>query len=515
MTEEDHLSVQEFTACTMDQSSTLTASTNAYASPLDTVIERFEASLRPLYDIEGIQEKAQSSLDQMEATLTELRSVTMEERPTSKDNKERWKRDQERLHWDQERGDLEIAVECAERRICKLQAEVETGAEMKRLLAHNQEMLDDATIKLNHLTVNLQKSQVAFESSQAESERMDECAQMLTQKLNAERSTTEALRKEKQVLKDEKALLEAALESKTQVLAKQEKQAEADRVHAAANRDRAASTAVLAAAQAAAAAAEDKALAVAAAVAEQQAAAQAAADAVAVQAALKAIEVEAQAAMKAAALAEVAAEQHAELEALTWHFNDEIEKHKARSEAAAVEHDHQAEAMKELEARFEQEVEDHKEDQARTVLLLEEEMGSNKSLKLKIAHLEQKIYVSHIDYSASMARLGDINKALTAANEKQLEDDDRKMGEVLEANFVKKQLLQEDLLRVEAKNAEKDQQMQQAKAYFKQLKTDKEAVDSKLRAAEAQITSMKDELKLNEERNTDLMKKLYLKNGGI
>jgi hypothetical protein len=30
-----------------------------------------------------------------------------------------------------------------------------------------------------------------------------------------------------------------------------------------------------------------------------------------------------------------------------------------------------------------------------------------------------------------------------------------------------------------------------------------------------QILSMKSELKLNEERNTDLMKKLYFKNGGI
>jgi hypothetical protein len=32
----------------------------------------------------------------------------------------------------------------------------------------------------------------------------------------------------------------------------------------------------------------------------------------------------------------------------------------------------------------------------------------------------------------------------------------------------------QDLLRLEAKNAEKDQQMQQAKAYFKQVKTEKE-----------------------------------------
>jgi hypothetical protein len=59
-----------------------------------------------------------------------------------------------------------------------------------------------------------------------------------------------------------------------------------------------------------------------------------------------------------------------------------------------------------------QEVADHKEDQERTMLLLEEEMGSNESLKLKIAHLEQKIYISHIDYSASMTRLGDFNKVM-------------------------------------------------------------------------------------------------------
>jgi hypothetical protein len=38
---------------------------------------------------------------------------------------------------------------------------------------------------------------------------------------------------------------------------------------------------------------------------------------------------------------QVAAEQRAELEALTCHLNDEIGKHKARLEAAAVEHDRQ------------------------------------------------------------------------------------------------------------------------------------------------------------------------------